>query len=118
MSDAWKTYRGVPDPGARICALEDVPEGGTRCLMQDGFPILLVRIDAGVHAFVNACPHQFLPLDQRSDRVLSADGTRLICTNHDAAFDAATGQGVGGLVAGQALDPIPVAVKDGQIVVG
>lgn len=71
------------------------------------FPVLVVKDDNGTRAFVNACPHQFLPLDTRGD-VLGADGTRLICTNHDAVFDAQTGQGVSGFGLNCALSPIPL----------
>jgi nitrite reductase/ring-hydroxylating ferredoxin subunit len=71
-----------------------------------------------VQAFVNACPHQYLPLDHRGDSILSADGTVIRCTNHGAGFCASTGHGVEGLGIDQQLDVVPVRICDlGQIVI-
>jgi len=48
--------------------------------------------------------------------VLSADGTILRCTNHDAAFRAEDGAGVEGHGLNCGLDTIPIAVDgDGWI---
>jgi nitrite reductase/ring-hydroxylating ferredoxin subunit len=115
MSAAWKSYRGAPAPGSSICALADVPEGGTLCLAPGGFPLVLVRAGDGVQGFVNACPHQYLPLDHRGDRLLSSDGAVLRCTNHAAGFSATTGEGVEGLGLGERLDAVPLVVTDGEI---
>ena len=118
MSDAWTHYSGAPAPGARLCALANVPEEGTLCLDLGGFSVLIVRARGSLAAFVNACPHQYLPLDFRGDRLLSADGTVVRCTNHEAGFDAETGEGVEGLGIGCELDAIPVVVNgDGDIVI-
>ena len=43
---------------------------------------------------------------------MSADGTKLRCTNHEAAFRLTDGVGVEGPASGEALDPIPVLVTD------
>lgn len=118
-SDAWRSYRGAPAIGRTLCALDDLPDGGTRAMTFDGFPALFVRKGQAVRAFVNACPHQYLPLDHKGDRLLSADGAILRCTNHSAGFSAETGEGVEGLGLGACLDPIPVTVRnDGVVVVG
>ena len=120
-TDAWKTFSSAPAPGAEIIALSDLPEGATP-LRHDGpngaFPLLLIRRGAAVHAFVNACPHQFLPLDHHGPGILSADGTRLMCTVHGAQFDIATGEGAAGLGLGCALDPVPVTKSGGVLRVG
>ena len=63
-------------------------------------------------AYVNACPHQYLPLDHRGANVLSADGTILRCTNHGAGFRVEDGIGVEGLGLNCALDAIPIVVDD------
>ncbi len=63
-------------------------------------------------AYVNACPHQYLPLDHRGANVLSADGTVLRCTNHSAGFRVEDGIGVEGLGLNCALDAIPIVVDD------
>ncbi len=82
-----------------------------------GFPVLALRSPGGYRAFVNACPHQFLPLDQRSSSVLSSDGSRLMCSNHQAEFRAADGTGVAGHGLGCTLSRIPTRELDGDLVV-
>lgn len=110
MTAPWATYPGAPAPGTRLCRAADVPAPGTLAVDVDGFAVLIVRTGAEPVAFVNACPHQYLPLTHRGAGVLSADGTKLICTNHDAVFDAATGAGLGGYGAGCELDAVPVEI--------
>jgi len=79
-------------------------------------PILLVASRGTVRAFVNICPHQDLPLDYRAANVISADGTMLRCTNHEAAFSIEDGSGVQGLGVGRKLDVIPIETSaDGFI---
>ena len=80
------------------------------------FPLLLVRAGERVHAYVNACPHQFLPLDYRGPQILSADGGKLMCTGHGAMFDAATGEPLAG--ADCALDRVPLRLVAGQLLIG
>lgn len=118
----WRRYRGAPQTGQAIGALADVPDGGTLAVSftQNGreFPLLVVRRGPSLSVFVNACPHADLPLTYRSDRVLSADGARLMCSNHYAEFDALSGEGRGGLAANCRLDRVPVRVDAaGQMVV-
>ncbi|WP_104202575.1 Rieske (2Fe-2S) protein [Billgrantia saliphila] len=116
MSEAWQQYRSAPARGTRLIPFTELAAGETRTLTlqseNGSFPLLLVRLDDTVLAYVNACPHQYLPLDQRGSRLLSQDGEQLRCTNHDATFSVRTGEGIGGLGLGCALDPVPVSVDD------
>ena len=118
MSEAWKDYRGAPELGTPICAPDDIPDGNTLCLELDGFPLLLVRLGNEVRAFVNACPHQYMPLNHKGDKLISADKTIVRCTNHSAGFSALTGEGVEGLGIGECLDPVPLRVDGGMLFVG
>jgi nitrite reductase/ring-hydroxylating ferredoxin subunit len=77
------------------------------------FPLLLVVTDDGIKGYVNACPHQFLPLDYRSNTMLSQNGTKLMCSAHGAMFDATTGQGTE-----YHLSPVPLHQHDGQVFIG
>ncbi|WP_282603690.1 Rieske (2Fe-2S) protein [Paracoccus sp. PARArs4] len=114
---AWTDYATAPQPGTRICEADRVNPvlslrvGGDR----GGFPLLVLRVGDGFRAYVNACPHQYLPLDHRGDRILSADGTMLMCTAHGARFDITTGQAVQGADCG--LDPVPVLLSEGMLVI-
>ena len=112
----WRKMPFAPAPGAVICASSDL-KSGAQSHDLDGFPVLLVQSESGLRAYVNACPHQFLPLDWRSAKVLSQDGKTLRCSNHDAGFDAETGDGIDGFGLGCALTPIPVEDRDGRIVI-
>ncbi|MBF9061474.1 Rieske 2Fe-2S domain-containing protein [Rhodobacterales bacterium HKCCSP123] len=116
--DAWRAFPGAPAPGTVVCPASGVPRTGVRSVDLDGFPLLLVASRAGLRAYVNACPHQDLPLDWRSPRILSGDGGTLRCSNHGAGFDACTGAGIDGLGQGCALDPVPVSLRDGRLVIG
>ncbi|MFQ3789455.1 Rieske (2Fe-2S) protein [Halomonas sp. A29] len=123
MTQAWQQYRSAPALGTRLVRLEELSPGTTHSLTLNGekgsFPLLLIRLDDALFGYVNACPHQYLPLDQRGSRILSRDGEQLRCSNHDATFSARTGEGLGGLGLGCALDPVPVSVDtEGWVVVG
>lgn len=80
--------------------------------------MIVALVSGSPVAYVNACPHQYLPLDYRNDRILSADGALLRCSNHSAGFRLSDGQGVEGFGQGACLDPVPVSVnKDGTVVI-
>ena len=118
MSAAWESYPGAPDAGADVCAVSDIPERGALGVSVGDFPMLVMRRDAEVWAFVNACPHQYLPLNHKGGGLVSADGAKLMCSNHGAMFDIETGVGTGGLVDGCNLDPVPVHARDGRLFIG
>lgn len=113
----WTDYTSAPMPGTQVCPAAEV---GTVLSVKLAsargvFPLILVRAGETLRAYVNACPHQYLPLDYQGDRILTADGTRLMCTAHGAMFDAASGDAL--LVAPCGLDPVPVEIKDGIVVI-
>ncbi|QOR40802.1 Rieske 2Fe-2S domain-containing protein [Billgrantia diversa] len=122
MAQAWQQYRSAPAPGTRLVKQEELTPGEAHSLTlkseKGTFPLLLIRLDDALFGYVNACPHQFLPLDQRGSRVLSRDGEQLRCSNHDASFSTRTGEGLGGLGIGCELDRVPVSIDDeGWIIV-
>ena len=100
-----------------LCGAGEVSDGAVLSLESGGFPILLIGQGTGLRAYVNACPHQFLPLDHRGSRLLSEDGRVIRCTNHGAGFSVETGDGTEGLGLGECLDRIPIEVKDGVVVI-
>lgn len=112
---SWTDYASAPAPGTPICAASDIE--GVRALSvtteKGSFPLLLLRAGETFRAYVNACPHQYLPLNHRGDQLVSADGTKLMCTAHGAQFDIHSGKALQGADCG--LDAVPVEVSDGQI---
>lgn len=112
---SWTDYASAPAPGTPICPESEV---GTVHSVQvatprGSFPLLIARTDAGLRAYVNACPHQYLPLDYRGPQILSADGARLMCTAHGASFDIGTGAALAGAPCG--LEAVPVESVAGMI---
>ena len=112
-----------PASGPALGRLEDFPDGAaTPARYREGerdVAILVIRRGADLRAYVDECPHQFLPLTQRGRRVLSADGERLRCTNHGAEFAVADGRALGGPTNGCGLTPVQIEVgADGTVRVG
>jgi nitrite reductase/ring-hydroxylating ferredoxin subunit len=82
------------------------------------FSMFVIRQGGTVHAYVNICPHYGTPLNDRAPTFLTDDGTRIRCTTHFSEYRIDDGLGVAGYGEGCWLDPVPVAVVDGKIVVG
>ncbi|WBU60079.1 Rieske (2Fe-2S) protein [Paracoccus albus] len=112
---SWQEISTAPAPGTVVCELDQVE--GVRAFDLSGFPLLVIRDAAGLRGFVNLCPHQYLPLDYRSGKILSSDGARLICSSHQAQFDATTGEVCAG-PAGCGLDMVPLREEHGRVVIG
>jgi len=115
---------GPPAPGTSLGPLQAIPDASVR-EFQFGegrriFSMLVVRRGAEVRAYVNACPHVWLPLTFRSPRLLSADGERLVCSNHLAEFAVEDGRALSGPVEpGCGLERVPVYVNaGGELVIG
>lgn len=115
MYDAWRNYANAPQEGAIICPSNLIEEGNAHCMevISNGgvFPVIVTRINGEIHCYVNACPHQYLPLNYRSDSIISSDRNRLLCSAHGAAFDIKTGNCLTGDL--DKLDAIPVFEDQG-----
>lgn len=112
---AWTDYSSAPPFGSLVCPSAAVTSVAAVDVTSEkgAFPLILVRSPDGLRAYVNACPHQYLPLNYRGEQLLSACGTRLLCTAHGASFDAATGEALAG--APCPLDAVPVVEDGGEI---
>lgn len=95
MHDVWRNYANAPQEGASICHSSDIEEGDARCLDitsgSEPFPVIISRIKGVFYCYVNACPHQYLPLNYRTESIISSDRKRLLCSAHGAAFEIKTG---------------------------
>jgi nitrite reductase/ring-hydroxylating ferredoxin subunit len=93
---------------------------GAEVILLDGDergPVVVVRHGAKVRAFRNLCPHHWLPLTWRSERILSADGRRLRCSNHGAEFSTDDGRPLDGAAVLCGLEPVPVQLDaEGRVV--
>lgn len=97
----------LADPGARGVQARLPGEGETACLV--------VRVGERVHAYRNRCPHTGAPLEWRPHQFLDGSGKWIQCALHGALFDRDTGRCLQGPCAGDALSPVPVALRDGWI---
>lgn len=109
------TARGRP-----LCRLEDIVDpGGKGFTLEPSAEhrdLFVVRRGGDAYAYVNCCPHVGTPLDWRPDQFLSADKKLLQCATHGALFEIATGLCVAGPCKGSRLTPVPIAVRDGAVV--
>jgi nitrite reductase/ring-hydroxylating ferredoxin subunit len=67
------------------------PQAEVELVSAAGIPVILVRREDGVHAFLDNCPDENLPLEKDDlplERVLNRRG-ELVCTQHGARFNCA-----------------------------
>ena len=109
-----------PAPFRTLCRLDDIPDGAAKGFApQPGqwTGVFAVRQGDGVRVYVNACPHIGTPLDWVPDKLLSADGTEIICATHGAAFRIEDGACTRGPCRGDKLEAVPSRIEDGMVLV-
>ena len=111
-----------PGPGARLCALADIPDPGARGFtFRHGealFAAFVVRHGDLVAGYEDRCPHAGMPLALIPHRYLTRAGDLILCVSHGALFRPTDGMCIGGPCAGRALDPWPVRLDGGELVTG
>lgn len=118
---SWKNLSTAPEIGTVLCARSDVIGAFTISVETENgkFPLILIETSVGLRAYLNACPHQHLPLDSRGPNILSSDGEELMCSNHGAHFNAQTGLCLSGDALGFSLEPVPVTLdENGLVMIG
>jgi nitrite reductase/ring-hydroxylating ferredoxin subunit len=108
-----------------ICAADSIEPGGAKAFSLSRitetdearpFPIVIVRTAANNYfGYVNACPHEGIWLNFGAGEFFSRDRTFLKCGRHGADFEIDTGLCVGGPCKGKSLEPIALAVIDGEV---
>lgn len=110
-----------------ICSIRDVPnrrglglvlatrgpDGGEQPL-----PVVLVRWDRDIFAYRDACPHHGNRLDWGGEGFIDSNGLYLMCGKHGALFDPTTGCCIEGPCRGNALTPLNVTVRGGDVCIG
>jgi nitrite reductase/ring-hydroxylating ferredoxin subunit len=74
-----------------------------------------VRWRGRVHAYVNACRHQNLPLDFGDARFFDDAYDAIVCCQHGARYAPETGECVAGPCAGARLSKLAVEERDGGL---
>ena len=120
--DYWRLRPKAPAIGAVVGPLAGVPDGqGHEFVFGRGaaaFSMFVVRRGDAVFGYLNLCPHFSLKLNQRGQDFVNPEGTLIRCTMHFAEFRIEDGLCVAGACTGLYLDPVPVHVQDGQILIG
>jgi nitrite reductase/ring-hydroxylating ferredoxin subunit len=80
------------------------------------FRVVVVRTDAGAFVgYVNSCPHSGVWLNIGAGEFFTPDRDYLRCGRHGAKFDIETGLCVDGPCKDKSLEPIQLAVIDGDV---
>lgn len=108
-----------------ICRADAIEPGGAKAfslsrITETGdakpFPIFIVRSAADDYVgYVNACPHEGIWLNFGAGEFFSRDHAFLKCGRHGASFEIDTGLCVDGPCRGKSLEPVALAVIDGEI---
>jgi nitrite reductase/ring-hydroxylating ferredoxin subunit len=108
-----------PPPGARLCALADIPEPGSKGFMfREGEKLFfgfIVRRAGEVQGYVDRCPHTGLPLALMPDRYLTRENDLILCSSHGALFRTVDGFCIAGPCAGQRLWAWEIKVEGDQV---
>lgn len=117
----WQQHPDCPTPGTRLCALDDIPDGGGFEVAfgqgADAFRILLLRQGSRCWSYLNLCPHFSLPLNYRPQTFVVMDDT-VVCAHHTAFFRFHDGACMDGSCGRTGLTPVPSVLFDGALYFG
>lgn len=98
--------------GARGFSLSRIDDNGE----SRPFPIIVVRTFGDDYfGYVNRCPHDSVWLNIGSGEFFSPERSFLRCSRHGARFEIDTGVCIDGPCAGKALEPVALAVIEGDV---
>ena len=102
-----------------LCRAEEVRTTGAKSVVlgqgADRLDVVIVLKGGKHYAYINSCPHQFIPLDIFPDQFFSEDGKYLMCSGHGALFEPETGLCIEGPCYDEGLDRLRIVEKNGEI---
>ena len=102
-----------------LCRIDQLADPGTQNVVlgegEDELDIVIVQTNGERHAYINCCPHQFIPLETFPNRFLTEDKKYFVCSGHGARFALNTGECVRGPCLGKGLDRLAIAEEDGAV---
>jgi nitrite reductase/ring-hydroxylating ferredoxin subunit len=116
----WKSRANAPSSGTLIGPVRDIGSRGKEYVFGRGltaFRMFAVHDGDEVRVYVNACPHYSLPLNHCGDDFLTRAGDRIMCRQHLALFAIDDGRCLDGACEGEGLEPVPVHIEEGFLVV-
>lgn len=106
-------------PGDILCRFDDLADPGSKgpflvVLDNEETEIFLVRKNGNVHAYLNVCPHRYMPLNWKNDAFLTFDKNKILCVVHAAIFNVEDGACLT-MHAFEGLSPVAITVENGDI---
>ena len=116
----WRLRPRSPAPGTILGPVDAIAIGQAKeyafGVGPSAFRMIVVRTAPNaVVGYLNICPHYSQTLNRKGDEFLSPDGISLLCSQHFALFRIEDGVCFAGACPGEALDPVPVELHDGNI---
>lgn len=81
-------------------------------IQRDAF---VVRYRGGLHAYLNTCRHELLPLDFGDAHFFDEDYDALVCCHHGARYRPETGECICGPCEGGRLTALALEERDGGL---
>lgn len=103
-------------PALVLCEAAAVAEGVPQRHEVPGGSLIVLKADGQLRVYANRCPHRGTELDWLPGQFLDPSGRHLQCATHGALFRPDTGACIAGPCRGQALEPVPFAVRAGRVV--
>lgn len=105
--------------GKVVAQTDELSHGMTKkfCLKCQGRDVegLLVGYEGCVYAYVNRCRHIPISMDWVDNDFFTEDKRYLVCANHGATYEPATGECIWGPCFGAFLQDVPLEISDGKI---
>jgi nitrite reductase/ring-hydroxylating ferredoxin subunit len=102
-----------------LCRVEDLAATGAKSVVlgegANRLDVVVIEKDGARHAYIDSCPHQFIPLEIFPDEVFTWDKKHLMCLGHGALFVPETGLCIEGPCEGESLDRLKIVEQDGAI---
>jgi nitrite reductase/ring-hydroxylating ferredoxin subunit len=98
-----------------LCALTEIPDGGTRGFELPQAQLFAVRTGNIVSVYLNRCPHLGIPLQWQEHGFLDSDNALIRCSTHGALFEKHTGLCIQGPCRGESLWQITCSINAGNV---
>jgi nitrite reductase/ring-hydroxylating ferredoxin subunit len=99
-----------------LCRIDELADPGTKNVVlgtgEDELDIVIVQAKGVRHAYINCCPHEYIPLETFPNHFLTDDKKFLVCSGHGAQFALDSGECVSGPCLGRGLDRLRTAERD------
>jgi nitrite reductase/ring-hydroxylating ferredoxin subunit len=122
--EARRNWSGKPPLARRVLAgvasaiTRGAPATVTLSPSPRGIPrraIVVRGTDGALRAYVDLCKHLPIPLVASGKSALDETGEHLVCRTHGATYRVDDGHCIEGPCAGDALDPLEIVERDGEV---